>query len=311
MSHTYFKFILPGVLVTLLGLSKSPVQALTINTFFVEPGETFPMPIPDAFAGEQPTNITGDGDFAEIFNVAANIWESLIEDDHTIDIYFGWANLEEFGFRESSTATGPTWQDTFPATTAFVVFNNNNFNSWYLDPTPEENEEYKTFTESTEDLGGGLMTVGRMYEDPVGDAVGSIDLLTSALHEMSHNFGFLLPFEPLGMPGNTEITFPTYEITADLPFAGSVVPTVAIDDSYIEIPTALMSFDRLPNMRQLPTEVDVIVTAQASNFTQLNLSSVSATQTPEPNSLVSLLTFMGFGLGSTILKFSKFDNNKN
>ena len=72
-----------------------------------------------------------------------------------------------------------------------ILFNNNdnpkNF-QWWLDPTPYDHEEFQSFLELRQDLGGGQVVVSRVYSNPVGEyAMGPyLDLFSVALHEIGH-----------------------------------------------------------------------------------------------------------------------------
>jgi Asp-tRNA(Asn)/Glu-tRNA(Gln) amidotransferase A subunit family amidase len=116
--------------------------------------------------GGTPAASTGGGTLDALFEAAADLWEGATLDDHAVTIFYGWAALSPaFGAFESlqheadGRATGGT-----------IVVNNALFTSWFVDATPEADEEFGAFAEARADLGGGSMNVGRTFEAVAPDA---------------------------------------------------------------------------------------------------------------------------------------------
>jgi hypothetical protein len=136
----------------------------------------------------QPTAI-GKGNLQAIFNAAADYWEHAIQDDHTLVLKFGWAPVGG-GLHTLNRQGGVPNRET----EGTILFNNNtnqgNF-QWWLDATPHLHEEFQSYKEMTQDLGGGKIVVSRVYSQPVGEfAKGAyIDLFSVALHEIGHALG--------------------------------------------------------------------------------------------------------------------------
>ena len=159
----------------------SYVVMMVILCFSVNASDANALDIIRHFQGgtPQPTAI-GKGNLEAIFHAAADFWEHAIRDDHTLVLKFGWAPV-------GGGVHTLNRQEGFPnrETEGIILFNNNtnpnNF-QWWLDATPHQSEEFQSYTELTQDLGGGHIVVSRVYSDPKGEfANGSyIDLFSVA-----------------------------------------------------------------------------------------------------------------------------------
>ncbi len=277
---------------TALSVAIPQAEAFTIVRNFIEPTEPFPG-LTGINAGNAPSNTAGGGNLVDIFNTAADIWEDLIEDDHTLTVNFGWAPLNGKAIHDLVNQGGTPNRET----EATIRFDNDESFSWFLDSTPHLSEEFQDLMARTENLGGGAINVERRYSSPVSGsaAVGRRDLLQTAMHEIGHALGMSNANSSYG----TEIGDGDVDITLPLPFDGSSIP---VDGSHFpdQLGKTLMWGGGLPgNERRYPSAVDILANAQVSQFTQINLEpgvegTANATfSNPDPNCPPATCTGIG------------------
>jgi hypothetical protein len=228
-----------------------------------------------SIGGTAPANAVGGGNLSDIVNTAARIWESAYSDPIVVTLNYGWAQIGDAGTHtlQEIDAQGREVAGT-------ILFDNSNSVSFYLDPTPDSNEEYRLRTEESQDFGSGPMNASRIFSDPTGDAAGHIDLLSVVLHEIGHALGLSNANPSFVRQSAQGLIY----ITGDYPFAGAAIP-MAYNNSGI-----IPHFDPSETVygsvmsgvngdeRRMPSELDVLADAQVSGFTIAAMDPEQASQ---------------------------------
>jgi hypothetical protein len=253
-----------------IGLGNAP--ALTFETYFI--------------GGAAPDNAVGGGNLDDIVNAAARIWESAYADPIIITLYYGWAPIGDAG-NHTLLAQGDNPNREI---TGRILFDNSGTSLFYLDPTPDFNEEYRRLTEEYEDLGAGLINVGRIYRSPLEEAAGSIDLLSVALHEMGHALGMSSANYSFIDQSRDGILY----ISGGLPFNGTMIPLAYNNSGIIphfdanEIAYGSVMSGINSDERRMPSELDIVANAQISGYTVLNLDLQEAIESGQPGTAVGI-----------------------
>lgn len=227
------------------------------------------------FGGEQKGPSIGGGNIVDIFEAAAAVWEMAIRDDFSVSIDYGWGpNPGGYHFLLAQGGT-PNRETHGLILVNPQVFSDGAFITLFMDPTPTLHEEFPTFNEMTQDLGGGAVNTGRILSAPLEGAQFQ-DLFTVLAHEIGHALG----------TSNANTSFMAQaadgdiDVTAPLAFAGTTIP-LAFNNfgvtSHVDpdLPGPLMA-SHANNERRLPS--------QLSGFSDLNLD--LAESVPEPPTLV-------------------------
>ncbi|HRK21881.1 MAG TPA: PEP-CTERM sorting domain-containing protein [Fimbriimonadaceae bacterium] len=258
-------------------------SALTINTTFVASGQSFGSGLGNA-TGAPTSNTTGSGNLQTIFRAAADCWESVILDNHTVNLTFGWQALSG-GTLGVHVLTGQGGNPN-RETSGVIRFDSDASAPFFLDATPHMHEEYGDLNTLSQNLGGGAINVARIMFSEHADADNSFDLFSTALHEIGHSLG-LSGANSSFIAENGDLDI---DVTAPRPFAGSAIPTIS--GAHLDLDFALMFPGAFVGERLLMSEADIVANAQISGFSNLDLDGCLV---PEPASMAAL------GMGIAVL----------
>jgi hypothetical protein len=198
----------------------------------------------------------GGGSLPELFEAAADVWESAILDDVVLDVFYDWFDLSAQGFAGQNIGS-------------FVLLDNA-ATSWFMDPTPRRDEEWSASHETVLDLGGGPMNVGHVFTDPDPALTGNrLDLYSLLLHEIGHAIGFRID-----RAFRIEVADGDIDIAPPLPFAGAAIANLepaGNSADHLELPETTMH-PFFGNERRLVTEADIVALAQVQGYAQVDLS---------------------------------------
>jgi hypothetical protein len=236
-------------------LAAGAAHALTIETRFLKPGSSIPTV---GAVTAPPSSAVGGGDLESLVRAAADEWERLIPDNHTFTLTFGWADTSLWS---NAAVHIPGGSGGRPARTisGSIAFNSSATNSlaMFLDPTPAVNEEFVFGHRNFVDLGAGPIEYSRQFVGFTAESKQTIDLYTTALHEIGH---------ALGLTGWESYLVETLDGDIDItiaPFAGSSIP---VHSSHIELSQSLLSDRRMWGQRREITQTDVLAVCQINGF---------------------------------------------
>lgn len=220
--------------------------------------------------GNAPANAAGGGNLIDIVHAAARLWESAYADSVTITLYVGWAPIVDAGTHAILEQGGTPNKELAGA----IFFDNSGSNRFYLDPTPNTNDEYRRRTEEYQDLGGGFVNVARVFSSPIGEAAGRTDLFSVAVHEIGHALGMCIANAFFARNLRTGAIV----ISDDLPFAGTVISLASNNSGFTSHfdPTAIVYGAVMAGIcgdeRRIPSELDILANAQISGFNFVDLN---------------------------------------
>jgi hypothetical protein len=244
----------------------------------------------DFTGGTPPPDAIGGGDLQGVFNAAADHWERVVLDPHVLTLRFGWAAVGG-GIHFLTAQGGPLNRET----AGTILFNNDGVPGhfkWYLDPSPHSNEEYRSYRESSLDLGGGPVNVERVYADAAGDAAATthVDLLSAAVHEIGHALG-------VSMDNTTflaESPDGDIDVVAPHPFQHTTIPLAFNNEGVTSHFSPSLSarpvmIGQTAGERNIASALDSTAIAQLSAFYNLNF---------DPHRAVVTVTTAGSGSGA-------------
>lgn len=236
--------------------------------------------------GEQKGSSFGGGNIVDIFHAAAAAWQSVIRDDVTLRVDYGWGP-DPGGYHFLGEQSGDPNRET--AGTILVnpqIFNDGTFAPLYMDPTPLDNAEFTPYQETAQDFGGGLLNTGRILQMNVEGVPFYLDLYTIISHEIGHSLGL----SNANSSFIAEAADGDIDVTGSQPFAGSSLPLTTNNfgvTSHLAVNGAVMN-GLFPNGRQLLSDADILANAQLSGW--------HTTLGPEPTPEPATLWLVGSGI---------------
>ena len=273
--------------VCLLPFTSDDAKSLTININFLEEGE------PSRFFGSTggpEGNVRGGGSLEEIATRAAGLWEDLLTDPagRTFEIDFGWRDWGER--RWLAAATRP---QNVTRNYGEVYFNNNaRFNyPFYLDPTPDRNEEFTERFLEERDIRGTPIVTADIHRNGTGLAAGVFDVLDIAAHEIGHVLGVK---NTLSSGEWRDVI-----IVKRGALAGTTLRTDDAQGSHLDNdahPGAIMNTITGRGTRFFPTDIDAALLSQMNGFDSAQTLSVTAPDVqPIPLPMGVYLSLTGLG----------------
>jgi hypothetical protein len=221
--------------------------------------------------GAPPSNLSGGGNLVGVFNAAARRWQAAYPGDFTIHLYFGWANLGDAGNHTLHEQGGVPHRELVGT----ILFDNSGSVSFYLDPTPDLDEEYGHYSEAYQDLGGGELNVARLLTNPRGEAAGHYDLLSAAIHEIGHALGISnsnAAFVEVSRNGRIHIDSALPYSETDVPLSSNYSGVTShIDPEAVQYGSVMAGLNA--NERRLPSALDILINARISRFDSVELDS--------------------------------------
>jgi hypothetical protein len=226
--------------------------------------------------GTPPTTLSGGGNLIDIFNQAADYWESTFPDpnqDWTVELEYQWGDVSDVNNADKALSAqftlGSVGGTPLRILSGSIAFDNRGGTEWFADPDPASNSAYadvqpfvSSFPVTAEPQGIDLNT-GIWFVHPINrDAKDHLDLLSIAMHEIGHGLGLLNSPPDFMAPSEFEITdavSPRYAGLHVVLEAGEHLP-----------PPSLMAIRNQLGIRQFPSTLDILAVAEISAYNRPN-----------------------------------------
>lgn len=184
--------LLPAVGLALFGVTQTSQAATIVVNNLDGPGEGFNDPTPVTAVGGNPGTTLGDQRL-NVFNFAADIWGEIVDSTETIEVD---ANMDSLFCSQTSATLGAAGPNSAHrdfigapvAETWFVQAEANSLHVADLSASADIGASFnRTLDEGTNCLGGTAWYYGFDARPPAG----TIDFLSTVLHEIGHGLGFL------------------------------------------------------------------------------------------------------------------------
>ena len=152
--------------------------------------------------GNAPSISVGGGNLTDIFKAATDWWNLALPSNGSLTIDYKWAANLGDATLAAVDSNDINYNDYGVPTKALISFNNQ-YNNWFLDPTPYNSEEYKAFLQDG-DI-NGINSKRLAQAKSMSSASENYDLLSVVMHEIGHALGFAI-----GSPGVTEKNLNSY-----------------------------------------------------------------------------------------------------